>query len=110
MTAPIGYFRDRVQVNKVTRVDNGRGGWLETETELGTYWAYLEPLSAKNIIQYRQADMNVTTRFTMRMNTAIDTKCVFYARGDRYLITSVIPDRQERFLTILATGEKNYGE
>jgi SPP1 family predicted phage head-tail adaptor len=105
----IGYFRDRITVNKVTKVDNGRGGWTETESEVGEYWGYLEPLSAKNIIQYRQADMNVTTKFSMRFNTAIDTHCVFYARGERFLIDSVIPDREQRFLTILATGEKNYG-
>jgi head-tail adaptor len=42
---PIGYFRDRVNVKKVQRVENGRGGWTETENDIGTFWAFLEPAS-----------------------------------------------------------------
>jgi SPP1 family predicted phage head-tail adaptor len=106
---PIGYFRDRVNVKKVQRVENGRGGWTETENDIGTFWAFLEPMNAQNIVQYRQADMNVNTKFVMRMNTAIDNHCVFYARGLRYIVDSVLPDRKQRILTILAIGEKDNG-
>lgn len=106
MTVDIGYFKDRVNVKFVQNVDNGRGGWTELENDVGTYWAYLVPMSAKNIVQYRQADMNVNTQFVMRYNSVINTHCVFYARGEKYLIESIIPDRQQRFMTILAVGEK----
>ena len=109
MTVDLGYFKDRVSVKFVQNTDNGRGGWTHSETDIGTYWAYLEPLSARNIIQYRQADMNVNTKFTMRYNASITNHCVFYARGDRFLIESIIPDRQQRYMTILAVGEKDNG-
>lgn len=105
----IGYFRDRVDVKRATRVDNGRGGWTDTEDEIGSYWAYCQPLSARNIVQYRQADMNVDTQFTMRFNTAIDNHCVFYCRGQRFIVESIIPDRQNRYLYVLAIGEKDNG-
>jgi SPP1 family predicted phage head-tail adaptor len=105
----IGYFRDRVDVKKVVRVENGRGGWTDREDDIGTFWAYAQPLSARNIVQYRQADMNVNTQFTLRMNTAIDTSCVFYCRGQRFIIESVLPDRQNRFLYVLGNGEKDNG-
>ena len=106
MSVDIGYFKDRVNVKFAQNVSNDRGGWTQTENDVGTYWAYLEPMSAKNIVQYRQADMNVNTKFTMRYNSAINTHCVFYARGEKYLIESIIPDRQQRYMTILAVGEK----
>jgi hypothetical protein len=81
----------------------------KTENDIGTFWAFLEPVSARNIVQYSQADMNVNTKFIMRMNTAIDNHCVLYARGERFIVESVLPDRQQKILTILAVGEKDNG-
>lgn len=101
----IGYFRDRIDVKRITQVDNGRGGWTQREDDVGSFWAQIMPVSAYNIIQYRQADMNVNTTFYLRFNDQIDNHCCIYANGMRYIVDSVIPDRQNRFLTILAIGE-----
>lgn len=101
----IGYFRDRIQVKRIVLVDNGRGGWTQREDDVGSFWGQIIPMSAYNIIQYRQADMNVNTQFLMRFNSAIDTHCCFYANGMRYIVDSVQTDRQDRFMIILAIGE-----
>lgn len=99
----IGAMRDRVEAYTLTKVSNGRGGWTHQETLLGTFWAKIEDLNARNIVQFRQGDLNTNTQITMRANPSITRESVFYARGKKYLIEEIL--EVKGYYTILAVGE-----
>jgi len=101
----IGSMKDRIRVDSEIKTDNGRGGWTYTYTTLGTWWGKITELSARNIIQYRQADMNVDTEIVMRANTKISRDCVLFARGNKYNIEEVT-EKTNGFYVIMAVGEK----
>lgn len=103
----IGEMKHRVTAMTKKKVPSGRGGWTIEEIEIGTFWAKIEDLTARNIIQYRQADLNTNTRIIMRANDQITKECVFYAKGYRYNLEEVI--EKDGFFTIMAVGEKING-
>jgi SPP1 family predicted phage head-tail adaptor len=100
----IGKMKDRVTAKNKIKVDNGRGGWTYDEQTIGTYWAEVAPLSARNIIQYRQADKNTNTLIKMRYDSKITVDTVFYARGNRYDLEELIEEND--YLIMMAVGEK----
>lgn len=100
----IGQMKDRINVKFNKKEDNGRGGWTLTELDMGTFWGEIRPASARNIIQYRQADMNTNTTIIMRANANINKFCTLYARGSKYTIEEIIPEGQ--YLKITAVGEE----
>lgn len=100
----IGQMKDRVTAKTLQKVTNGRGGWTLQEVLIGTFWANIESINARNIIQYRQADLNTNTRIIMRANDQITKECVFYARGCKYNLEEII--EKNGFYTIMAVGEK----
>jgi SPP1 family predicted phage head-tail adaptor len=100
----IGTFKDRITVKFLMKNDNGRGSWTNKEVEQGTFWGRIEPMSARNIVQYRQADLNTNTKIVMRKDPATITRNhVLYARGLKYSIDEVI--EKEGFYHIFAVGE-----
>lgn len=101
----IGKMRDRISVVMEQKVDNGRGGWTLNEIPQGSWWGEITELSARNIIQYRQADMNVNTEIKMRANDKINRHCTLYSRGNKYIIEEIIP--KNGFYIIMAVGERN---
>lgn len=100
----IGKMKDRITVKLEQRMDNGRGGWLIREVNMGEFWARIEPLREANIIQYRQADKQTNNRITMRANDVVTMDCIIYARGNIYRIDEII--EKDGFLTLLTVGEK----
>lgn len=107
--ANIGQMKERLSIKFVDKVSNGRGGWIDEEIDRGTVWAEIKELSARNIVQYRQADMNTTTEIITRATNLIDRHCVFYAKGNKYLLEEIIEDK-DGFYHIMAVGERNNGE
>ena len=103
----IGSMKDRINAKILKKNSNGRGGWNLEEIELGTFWGNIEPLSARNIVQYRQGDLNTNTKITMRANAQITKESVFYARGQKFLIESIL--EKNGFYEIMAVGEKIHG-
>lgn len=100
----IGQMKDRITAMTEKKVSNGRGGWTIEELTIGTFWGKIEDLSARNIIQYRQADLNTNVRIIIRANVQITKECVFYAKGCKYSLDEII--EKNGFYTIMAVGEK----
>jgi SPP1 family predicted phage head-tail adaptor len=105
----IGAMRDRINVDFVQKVSNGRGGWTFTLIDQGIFWGEIMDESARNQIQYRQADMNTNTTIIMRANDKINRHCVLYARGFKYTIEEIIVDERAQYMTIKAVGERMNG-
>jgi head-tail adaptor len=99
----IGSMRDRVKVVHINKIDNGRGGFQRRELEIGTFWGSIEELNARNIVEYRQAEMRTNCRIRMRKDTRITRQCVLYARGQKFEIEEIIDEGS--FLNILVVGE-----
>lgn len=100
----IGQMKDRITIKLEQKSDNGRGGWLIQEVDMGTFWARIEPLREANIIQYRQADKQTNSKIIMRSNDVININCVIYARGNFYRIEEII--EKDGFITLLTVGEE----
>jgi len=100
----IGTMKDRVTSKLAKKLDNGRGGWTIEEVPQGTFWAEVKSLSARNIIQYRQADKNTNTLIRMRANDYVTHDSYLFARGNKYLIEEII--EEDDFFIIMAVGER----
>src|SRR3954453_24058357 len=100
----IGQMKDRITIKLEQKSDNGRGGWLITEVDKGTFWARIEPLREANIIQYRQADKQTNSKIIMRSNDVININCVIYAGGNFYRIEEII--EKAGFFGLLTVGEE----
>jgi SPP1 family predicted phage head-tail adaptor len=106
----IGYLKNRVQVKKLLKLPNGRGGFETSEIDLGEKWAAIMPLSHREITQYMQLDKNIDARIVMRKDPEIDSDCIIIFRNIRYEVDSML-DRLDfsDFIDLLAQGEKIHG-
>lgn len=100
----IGSMKDRIRVVHVNKIDNGRGGFRRSEIEIGTFWGSIEEQSARNIIEYRQAEMRTNCRIRVRKDSRITRQCELYAKGLKYEIEEILDEGA--FLNILAVGER----
>lgn len=81
MSADSGKYRHRVRLeenleqvdsNGETIQDPNTGGITYAWTPVGTYWASIEPLSAKEFIAAQSVQSQVTTRISMRKPARMD--------------------------------------
>ena len=100
----IGKMKDRITAKTIKRNPNGRGGWTLQEVDIGTFWGEILQMSERNIIQYRQADLNTNVKIRMRANVLITKETSLYARGNKYAIDEVL--EKDGFYIIMAVGEK----
>jgi SPP1 family predicted phage head-tail adaptor len=99
----IGQMKDRLNAKTLAKVSNGRGGWTHEEIDIGTVWARVRDLGARNIVQFRQADMNTNTEIVIRANDKITRETVFYGLGNRYEVEDIV--ESNGYYTISAVGE-----
>ena len=56
----------RVTVQQNVETDNDRGGLTETWENVGTYWAEIKPLFAKQVFEYRSLNVHATHQIKVR--------------------------------------------
>lgn len=61
-----GDLRERVTIQDKTVTQDGYGAEVITWTEVGTYWAAVEPLAGREFLEGRQLVAEVTTRIRIR--------------------------------------------
>lgn len=66
-----GEMRERLTITGVVKIDNGRGGWTTQKQTIGTFWAYIEQQSAKEVIRYNSEDTRVKSQIVTRYHPAI---------------------------------------
>jgi len=100
----IGLLRHRVNIKKKTKTSDGRGGWIEGYSDLGTFWAGVYPLRGREIEIYKSVLPEADTKIIMRYSSLVDSDCVVYLGGKKFEIAAVIvPAAKNRFMEILAT-------
>lgn len=100
----IGSLNKRIELQKVTKVSDGMGGFTNTYTTECTIFASIWPVSAKEQIQAKQMSMTATHRIRIRYRRVMKPdwriKC-----ADRYFsIVSIInPNTENKMLELLCT-------
>jgi SPP1 family predicted phage head-tail adaptor len=99
----IGKMRHRVTLYTVTRVDDGAGGFERQDpsvpTELGTFWARVDPVSAKERQWGEQFTELTTHQCWLRYNAAVLPGMILRHKGADHYIESVYdPDNLKEFI------------
>lgn len=99
-----GSFDKRVTFSKTQKVFDGRGGWTEKETALGSFWVAVNPVTVSQQANYSAMDMEVDMNVTMRFHPDIDEKCTFTFRGTKYKVVGVInPGFSDEYLQLVVS-------
>lgn len=102
-----GYLDKRVEVTKIQRVFDGRGGYTNKEVVLGTFWAALMPLSVSEQAQYSQMNTNVNIKIFLRYNPTFTKGMKIKFRNKTYEVMGIInPSFEDEFmeLVVLESG------
>lgn len=71
----ISMAKDRIVVQSQSQTTDDYGGAAVTWSTVGTYWAYIEPLSAREVFESEQNQSKVTHKMYIRYQSALkDTK------------------------------------
>jgi len=96
--------RVTIQSKSVTR--DAYGAEVITWTDVATVWMEVQPLSGREYVAMRQAQSDVTTRFTARYRSGMTTAMRLLWRATPYNITEIIDQgAEQRSLEILAFAE-----
>jgi SPP1 family predicted phage head-tail adaptor len=93
----IGQLKYRAKLDKMKKVDNGRGGWTETPQSLGEIWVAQYRLTERQAVQFRQLDIEAENKFIARYNPEIneDTTLTVNGKKHRVLMRELPIDRTD---------------
>jgi SPP1 family predicted phage head-tail adaptor len=66
-------MRHRVTLQGPSRTTDGQGGYTSTMTDIGTFWASIEPTSGFEKFQAGQNETPITHKIMMRYDSRITT-------------------------------------
>jgi SPP1 family predicted phage head-tail adaptor len=103
--AMISRFNEQVEIFRIDKDDNGRGGWNEKEVLLGSFWTYHSPLSNDKKIEFRQQEINYSARFYFLVDSRITENCfIRYKERDYRIVEITIPELGGFFMEVLCDG------
>lgn len=85
-----GWLRHRVKIQTKTETRNDYGEPVYSWSDLGTAWASIEPLSARETLEARTTLQETTTRIRMRQWTTVTSEMRAVWGSHVYDITEVI--------------------
>ena len=98
-----GQLRHPVVVKTVTKVADGIGGYTETEIDYLKCRAAIWPITAKEIIQSAQLEMQTTHRIRMDYRAGITPDMKIYYGDRAFEIISIINvEERNRILDVMA--------
>jgi len=88
-----GKLRHRILLQKPGKVQNPDTGEVENSwIAVGTLWAEVAPLSAREFVAAQAMQNAVTTRITIRYRAGVTSKHRIQFRGQTFNIEGVLPD------------------
>lgn len=87
--------RHRIQIQRVTNVSDGEGGFTETWTTLNTVWAAVYPIRAQQRFEYKSIDVEATHYVKVRGYIDITAKDIIVFKGTRKLEVLTVENIQE---------------
>jgi len=114
-----GKLRHRVVLQELQEVSDSSGNYQNDQGEpntewvtLGTYWAAINPLSAREFIAAQSEQSKISARIVMRFNPVIDATMRLYhaAKGQYYNIEGVIADQDSgvEYITLAVSEGVRY--
>ena len=67
-----GILNKRITIQATTETPDGRGGFTEAWSDIGTCWADIRPLFAKQIFEYRSLNVHATHQIKVRASVDVD--------------------------------------
>lgn len=93
---PLGKLRHRVAIQAVTRTQAANGEVSEAWADVATVWAFVEPVTSREIYAAQQAQVSVTHRVTLRYRSDLTVTGHRLAFNGRYLAISGLRNVEER--------------
>ncbi len=106
MRSDVGHLRQRITFYNTTRVDDGAGGFTRSDpsgaTEIGTFWAKIEPASTREITRAQQHEESISHKVLVRYNAAFTDGQTIKHRGNfMYVVTVVDPTHKKEWLHLM---------
>lgn len=98
-----GELRSALSLQAASMVADGQGGFASGWSEVGSLFALVQPVTARQLFAADQAMAEVTHRITIRARS--DVLCgMRFTRGDRAFAIAAIhdPDEKGRYLVCMA--------
>lgn len=106
-----GRLRHRVRIDEKMATRNGFGEEVITWSQVGVFWASVEPLRGREFVEMRQAHADVTTRIRLRVQDMTITPAMLATYdGREFEIESVIEvNERGRELHLMCRERVVYG-
>lgn len=93
----IGKLRVRITFNSKTSVSDGAGGFVNTLVQYYTCWAQIvtDSESKSNLVEKDSIVNDITFRIRYTTSKVFDNKLIITYKNNKYLIKSVINERDE---------------
>lgn len=103
-------YRHRIRILEFTIEQDELLQDIETEKELGYFWADIRTLKGEDIQTAGTEFQKNTFRFIMRYNPEITSKMIIEYQGERYDIDEIVNDNmRNRTLTIIGRTKLGVG-
>lgn len=77
----IGQMRSQMAIEKATETTDATGAVVQTWSEIGLVWAYIRPLSGRELSDARQVEADVTHEVRMRYRSDLTARMRLTFRG-----------------------------
>lgn len=101
----VGKMNRRITLRTMTRTPDGMGGYTETPTDAGPYWAHVEPLEGREQIEAMQTGMQRPHRFEMRYQSGMTGATLVIYDSRTFDVKSVV-DPGERHEQLVITADE----
>lgn len=104
-----GELNRRIQLQSVTRTQDGFGQMSESWSTVATVWASIEPLVGREFYEARQINDKTWVKFRIRYRSGLDTsmRIVDPETSLVYDIRSIVHYRHDRRETVLMATNTN---
>jgi len=98
----------KIEIIKVSKESDGRGGWNYKEESKGYFWGRVVELSSSEVVRYLSANLMVSGKVYIRNfdnDLELELNDVIVCEGKRYLVKGVILIDKKNLYELLVSKE-----
>lgn len=100
-------LKHRVTLQRISRAEDGQGGFTETWDDIATLWASIEPLKGYERMQAMQLKTPTTHRVRLRYRADVTTKDRLIYDGRAFDVAEAINEGEAKLWLRLSCVETN---
>lgn len=97
----IGRRRHPLELQKLTRVSDGMGGWQEGWSTIATEWAAVDSVSGDEYFSAAQLQTLLSAKVTMPYRADLTTEWRLIYHGKQYNVKAILPNNDMSEMTLL---------